>query len=110
VDHDRELVLVAERRASGAAGPEIIGVGRLSRLHDVNEAEFALTVSDQWQRSGLGTRLLTLLVQAGRDERLERITAIMLADNLGMQRVARKVGFTLRHAGEADEFHAELVL
>jgi len=110
VDYDRELVLVAERRAPGAAGPEIIGVGRLSRQHELNEAEFAITVGDHWQRCGLGTQLLTLLVQAGRHENLERITAIMLADNLGMQRVARKLGFTLRHADEADEFHAELVL
>ena len=110
VDYDRELVLVAERHANETGEPEIIGVGRLSRQHDANEAEFAMTISDRWQKCGLGTRLLTLLVQAGREERMERITAIMLADNLGMQKVARKVGFSLRHAEDADEFHAELVL
>ncbi len=110
VDYDREMVLVAERRAPETGGPEIIGVGRLSRQHDVNEAEFAMTVSDRWQRSGLGTQLLTLLVRHGRDEHLGRITATMLADNLGMQRVARKAGFTLKHAEGTDEFHAELML
>lgn len=110
VDYDREMVLVAERRVPETGEPEIIGVGRLSRQHELNEAEFAMTVSDRWQKSGLGTQLLTLLVQAGRDERLNRITATMLGDNLGMQRVARKVGFALKHAEGTDEFHAELTL
>lgn len=110
VDYDREMVLVAERRVPETGEPEIIGVGRLSRQHDVNEAEFAMTISDRWQKSGLGTQLLTLLVQAGRDEHLARITATMLGDNLGMQRVSRKAGFTLKHAEGTDEFHAELIL
>jgi acetyltransferase len=110
VDYDREMVLVVERRDPATGVLEIIGVGRLSRQHRANEAEFALTVSDQWQHHGLGTQLLRLLVQAGREERLERITATMLPDNLDMQRVARKVGFTVRHVEDATEFQAELIL
>lgn len=110
VDYDREMALVVERRDPGTGTKEIIGVGRLSQQHSANEAEFALTISDQWQHHGLGTELLRLLVQVGRDEKLERITATMLADNLDMQRVAQKVGFTVRHEPEANEFHAELVL
>ena len=110
VDYDREMALVVERRDQGTGTKEIIGVGRLSQQHSANEAEFALTISDQWQHHGLGTELLRLLVQVGRDEKLERITATMLADNLDMQRVAQKVGFTVRHELEANEFHAELIL
>ena len=110
VDFDREMALVVERRDPGTGVTEIIGVGRLSKQHNANEGEFALTISDQWQHHGLGTKLLRLLVQVGRDEKLERITATMLADNLDMQRVAQKVGFTVRHEPEANEFHAELLL
>ena len=62
--------LVVERHDSKTSRPEILGVGRLSKLHGSNEAEFALTISDQWQGRGLGTQLLKMLVQAGRDERL----------------------------------------
>ena len=110
IDYDRELVLVVERRDPKNDEAEILGVGRLSKLHGANEAEFALTVSDQWQRQGLGAQLLKLLVRAGRDERLERITATMLADNPGMQHLARKLGFSLQHQPETNELHAELIL
>jgi len=68
-----------------------------------NEAEFAIIIGDLWQRHGLGTELLKLLVQIGRDEKLDRISATILSDNRGMQAVARKVGFELsREAGTAE--------
>lgn len=110
IDYDREMVLVVERRVPEGGEAEILGIGRLSKLHGSNEAEFALTVSDQWQRHGLGTRLLKQLVQVGRDEKLERITATMLGDNREMQHVARKVGFQVEHIPGENEYRAELVL
>jgi acetyltransferase len=110
IDYDREMVLVVERRDPKTHETEILGVGRLSKLHGTNEAEFALTVRDQWQGHGLGTQLLKLLVQVGRDEKLERITATMLADNHEMQHVARKAGFKVEHHSGENEFRAELVL
>src|SRR4029453_1350540 len=87
IDYAREMVLVVERRDPQTNEAEILGVGRLSKLHGANEAEFALTVADRWQGHGLGTQLLKLLVQIGRDEKLERITATMLFDNHEMHRV-----------------------
>jgi acetyltransferase len=110
IDYDREMVLVAERRGADSHKPEILGVGRLSKLHGANEAEFALTISDQWQHHGLGTQLLKQLVQVGRDEKLARITATMLADNHEMQSVARKAGFTVERVPGGNEYRAELVL
>jgi acetyltransferase len=59
-------------------------------------------MSDAWQRHGLGTELLRRLVQIGRDEGLERISADILADNAGMRAVAKKVGFKVRTDGEGD--------
>ena len=67
-------------------------------------------MSDRWQRHGLGTQLLKLLVQAGRDERLERITATILGDNHEMQQVARKAGFALEHPPGENECVANLTL
>jgi acetyltransferase len=110
IDYDREMVLVVERRDPKTQKAEILGVGRLSKLHAANEAEFALTVSDEWQGHGLGTQLLTLLVQVGRDEKLERITATMLADNHEMQHVARKAGFKVEYIRGENEYRAELEL
>ncbi len=109
-DYDREIALVAERRDAATGALEILGVGRLSKAHEQNEAEFALLISDHWQRQGLGTELLKRLVQVGRDEKLARITAIILADNRAMQQVSRKVGFTVRHDEDNHDFVAEIAL
>lgn len=107
-DYDREIALVAECRHRGAR--EILGVGRLSKLHGSNEAEFAIIISDQWQGHGLGTRLLELLVQIGREEKLLRIQAHILSQNIAMQRVSRKCGFELQSQGLDEEWLAELSL
>jgi acetyltransferase len=110
IDYDREMALVVERKDRTTGQPEIIAVGRLSKLHFGNEAEFALLVSDRWQRHGIGRRLLHLLVQVGRDEALDRITAIILPNNTGMQHLARVAGFQLDHPAGGTEVTAELTL
>jgi len=70
-------------------------VGRLVRRHGVPEAEFAIEISDRFQRQGLGTRLLQLLVEIGRQEGLERIFMLILPENYSMLQLAKRVGFTV---------------
>ena len=41
---------------------------------DWRHVEVAVVVADRWQGQGLGSRLLQLLVEVARDEKLERIT------------------------------------
>lgn len=110
IDYDCEMALVVERTPPEGGQPEILGVGRLSKLHGRNEGEFAMLISDPWQGHGLGTRLLNLLVQVGRDEGLHRITASMLPQNAGMQKVARRAGFTVHCNIDTAECGAELIL
>jgi acetyltransferase len=107
-DYDREMALVAERAGEHGAAAELLGVGRLSRIHDENAAEFAMLIADPWQRQGLGTALLGLLLEIGRQEGLERISAEILHENRGMQHVCRKLGFQLRPTAEC--VHAEISL
>lgn len=108
-DYDREIALVAECAAKNGH-QEIIGVGRLSKLHGANEAEFALVVSDQWQKKGLGTEFLKRLVQIGRDEKLAAISAIIMSDNHAMQHVSKKAGFKVQHDPEGHDFVAKHLL
>ncbi len=109
-DYDREIALVTELKDSGATKGAIIGVGRLSKARGLNEAEFALIVSDRFQRKGLGTELLKRLVQIAKDEKLDRITAGILAENHGMHQVSKKVGFTLQRDASNQDYRAEIVL
>lgn len=99
-DYAREMALVADRRDPATGEHVVLAVGRLSRLHGRNEAEFSMLVSDPHQHQGLGTELLRLLIEIGRDEGLERITAEVLHENRAMQRVCEKLGFTLKPTPE----------
>jgi acetyltransferase len=94
IDYDRAMALVATQR-DAQGGEEIVGVGRLTRMADRNRAEFAVLVTDRHQGKGLGTELLSRLVAIGRTEGLEAICGDILPENLAMQRVSERVGFTL---------------
>ncbi|MCS5700200.1 bifunctional acetate--CoA ligase family protein/GNAT family N-acetyltransferase [Cyanobium sp. FGCU-52] len=107
-DYDREMALVVDRRDPSGGSHSVLAVGRLSRVHGEAAAEFSMLVSDPWQHQGLGTRLLGLLLQIGRDEGLERVTAEILHENRAMQRVCSKLGFTL--TPRADVVAAEIRL
>lgn len=109
IDYDREMNLVAERRnADGTSA--IIGLGQLTKLHGSREAEFAILISDQYQRQGIGTELLSRLVQFGRDEKLERIVAEILPENEGMKRVSARVGFKMHMNRDEGVIEAALPL
>ena len=108
IDYDREMALVVEREDPKTGERTILAIGRLSKLHQTAEAEFAILVSDAYQGHGFGGELLRRLVQIGRDEKLKRIIATILADNVAMQHVSRKIGFKLKR--EESELHAELDL
>ena len=79
------------------ASHEMLGIGRLSRVHGTHDAEMAVLVSDDFQGRGLGTELLQRLIKIAREEKIERITADILAENRTMQRVCERVGFQLKY-------------
>ena len=110
IDYDREMALVAERRDPRSGESEILGVGRMSKVFGANEAEIAVLISDAWQGRGLGKELLSRLLIVGADEKLDRLTADILADNRDVQRLCEKLGFSLKHSLEDDVVHAEFKL
>jgi acetyltransferase len=106
-DYDREIALAVERTTP--AGHEILGIGRLSRTLQAGEADFAVIVSDLWQRQGLGTELMEKLVSVAKDEGLKRISGCIMAGNTGMQRICREAGFQL-HRFSDGEYRADMLL
>jgi len=108
-DYDREIALVAESNDPKTGRRAILGIGRLSKVRNLNEAEFALLISDACQRQGLGSELLRHLIQIGRDEKLTRLTAVILADNHAMLHLSRKAGFKVQHESGGNDSIAEYV-
>ncbi len=95
IDYAHEMALVVDRTDPATGAHEILGVGRLQKLHGTEDAEFAIVVTDAHQKQGLGKELLTRLLKIARDEKIRRLTADILADNMSMQHVCEKLGFKL---------------
>lgn len=108
IDYDREMALVVDRKDPETGEHIILGAGRLSKSHGVNQAEFAMLVADPYQKQGLGSELLKQLIQIGNNEKLDAITAEILHENRPMQRVCEKLGFILKRT--PDFVKAELPL
>ncbi|KAA3658960.1 MAG: GNAT family N-acetyltransferase, partial [Chloroflexi bacterium] len=100
VDYDRDMALVIERENPRTGENDIIGIGRLTKERLINEAEFAIMVSDAHQGKGLGTEILTRLLQIGRDEGIAKVNAYMLGENMGMRNVCDKLGFSFEREDE----------
>jgi acetyltransferase len=92
IDYLREMTLVA-LYTNAAGAPEIVGVGQLVMERNCNEAEFAVLITDEFQRRGMGTELLRQLVAIGRREHVDRIVGYILTNNSPMLNACRDLGF-----------------
>ena len=110
IDYDREMALVAEMKAAAGAESEILGVARLTRDRDTRDAEIAVLITDAMQHQGLGTEFVRRLVEIGRAEKLSSISAHILAENRGMQGLARHFGFEVVAGDDPSELAATLKL
>jgi acetyltransferase len=109
IDYNREMALVAERK-NEAGEPEILAVGRLSKLHGRDEAELAAVATDAAQHKGLGTELYRRLIEFARDEKLKLVVSNMLPENREMRAVCVKHGFKMFSDLEDNMIRAELEL
>jgi acetyltransferase len=95
-DQGRHVALVATE------GDRIIGEGRYVSLAGNGRAEFALAVADDWQRQGIGARLLGALTAAARQAGLLALEGEILRTNTAMLRFVQRAGFRLTScAGDA---------
>jgi GNAT superfamily N-acetyltransferase len=68
-----------------------------------------LVVADAWQCRGVGDQLLARLEEAARAVGCTRLTGTLLAENLPMQRLCHRRGFTI-HPGSGGEVTVERTL
>jgi acetyltransferase len=110
IDYDRQMAFVAECQDACTGERQIVAVGRLVKSHVAEEAELAVIVTDSFQRRGIGTEMVRLLVDFARDEELERITATVLFENRPMQKLFERLGFRITQAADSESVEVDLVL
>jgi acetyltransferase len=110
IDYDREMALVADLQKPDSTEHEIVAVARLTKMRGELEAEVAVVVTDAYQGIGLGTELVSRLIEVARDERLERVVAKILPENEAMQALARHLNFRFEPSLERDTLNAILDL
>jgi len=105
IDYDREIGIVAEINDHGKK--RILGVARLiAEPAHKDEAEFALVVTDEWQRQGLGSEFLDFLIEIAKDKNLAKINGVVLKDNYPMIALCREKNFRFSE-GDPGEYKVE---
>lgn len=93
IDYDRELGIVAEIDYEDRK--RLIGVGRLIADPDVESAEYAVLIPDQWQRKDLGRILTGFCEDIARTHGIRKLFAETTRDNMAMVAVFKKLNFNV---------------
>jgi acetyltransferase len=93
IDYDRELWLVVTTQKD--EHEQVIGAGHIAKQLNTRDAEFVMTVSDQYQHQGIGSQLFKHMMDVARGEGVKRFVGEMLPDNPVMAGFAQKFGFRL---------------
>jgi acyl-CoA hydrolase/GNAT superfamily N-acetyltransferase len=106
IDHRSEVTIVGVLKE--AHGEDIIAVGSYYLDPKTNKAEVAFTVTDHWQRHGIGTFMLKHLARIARRTGISGFTAEVLAENKGMQVVFDHCEFKVHSKYRGDVYSYEL--
>jgi acetyltransferase len=98
IDYDREMGIVAEIDYEGRK--RLIGVGRLISDADLEVAEYAVLVTDEWQNKELGHKLTAYCEEIARVAGIKTLYAETTRDNKGMISVFKKLGFSIEYDDE----------
>ena len=111
IDYDREMALVAvhKTRQTSEDGElvmheRIVGVSRYVTNPDQSSCEFALVVADDFNGKGLGSRLMESIMEVAREKGLKEVQGLVLANNAGMLRLMRGLGFDIKPYPEDPDF------
>lgn len=98
LDYDRELALIATMMKDGVEVE--LGVARYFTNPDGLTAEFAMAVADEWQGRGIGTRLMSCLIDAAREKGFRSLVGGVLASNVKMLKLIQRLEFARRASRE----------
>jgi ribosomal protein S18 acetylase RimI-like enzyme len=95
VDYNDRFALVATTNKPGGK-ERIVGVARYDRVVNIDVAEVAVAVIDEYQRRSLGSALMTILGKVAREHGIKTFTLIVLPENQQMLGLLRKMGWIHR--------------
>ncbi|HSO85967.1 MAG TPA: bifunctional acetate--CoA ligase family protein/GNAT family N-acetyltransferase [Draconibacterium sp.] len=94
IDYDREIAIVAEVEEEGKK--KLIGVGRLIADPDVEVMEYAILITDAWQKKELGFTITNYCMEIAKMRGIKILAAETTKDNKPMISVFRKLNFKIR--------------
>ena len=94
IDYDREIAIVAEVEEEGRK--KLIGVGRLIADPDLEIMEYAILITDKWQKKELGYTLTNYCMDIAKSRGIKKLMAETTKDNKPMISVFRKLNFKIR--------------
>ena len=94
IDYDREMALVATVPGEDGKDKQI-GVARYVLNPDGETVEFALAVGDDWQKCGVGRKLMSTLIECARTKGYRAVVGDVLSTNAKMFRLMTSLGFTI---------------
>jgi acetyltransferase len=109
-DFDRELALVADHQDPYTGEPEIMAVGRMTKIPGTEDAQFAILVADAFQRRGLGAELLRRLMAVAKAEKIQHLQAEFLIENSATRHMCEKLGFRLEKVADLGMLKAEIAI
>lgn len=99
IDYDRDMAFIATRkRADGQF--ETLGVVRAMADPDNEKAEFAIIVRSDLKGQGLGSLLMSKLIDYCRSRSTQEIVGEALPQNIGVLNLVRRFGFTVQSIPE----------
>jgi acetyltransferase len=100
IDYDREMALLAVARMDGKEVE--LGVARFAINPDGESCEFAVVVNDQWQKQGIGHKLMGVLMDVARAKGMRVMDGEVLKSNRRMLKLAEGLGFKIEAHPEDD--------
>lgn len=101
IDYDREMALIAVLEQDNRE--KELGVCRYVTSADGQSCEFALVVADEWQKKGIGNKLMNCLFDAARAKGVKFMEGEVLVTNQPMLELVRRLGFEVS-TSEEDAF------
>ena len=105
IDYSREIALVAvtETHTRKTDAKEVeMGVARYATNPDGESCEFAIVIADDMHGRGLGSKLMTALMDAARERGLKVMQGEVLSQNSHMLKLMKNLNFTIETSKEDD--------